>query len=110
MIVGVAYKKNVDDRRESPFYEVRDLLEDKGAVVDVYDSWISIENTVESLLEGLQKAKALLIVTEHTDVIAELTTTDLTQFPLEVIVDGRNCLDAASVSDQGILYCGIGRK
>ena len=110
LIVGVAYKKNVDDRRESPFYEVRDLLKDKGAVVDVYDSWISLENTVESLLEGLQKAKALLIVTEHTDVIAELTTTDLTQFPLEVIVDGRNCLDAASVSDQGILYCGIGRK
>ena len=110
LVLGVAYKKNVDDPRESPFYEVKNLLESKGAVVDVYDSWIAFENTVQSLQEGLQKAKALLIVTEHTDVITELKTLDLSQLPLKLIVDGRNCLNAESVTNQGVLYSGIGRK
>jgi len=110
LVLGVAYKKNVDDPRESPFYEVKELLEKKGAHVDVFDSWIGFENTVQSLDDGLQKAKAVLIVTEHTDVISELKTKDLENLPLEVLVDGRNCLKAEDVRAQGVLYSGIGRK
>ena len=110
LVLGVAYKKNVDDLRESPFYEVKELLEKKGANVDVFDSWISIENTVKSLDEGLKKAKAVLIVTEHSDVISELKSKDLEHLPLEVLVDGRNCLKAEDIRSQGVLYSGIGRK
>jgi len=110
LVLGVAYKKNVDDPRESPFYEVKELLEKKGAHVDVFDSWIGFENTVESLDEGLKKAKAVLIVTEHSDVIGELKTKELENLPLEVLVDGRNCLKAEDVRAQGVLYSGIGRK
>lgn len=110
LVLGVAYKKNVDDPRESPFYEVKDLLEKKGANVDVFDSWVGFENTVESLGEGLKKAKALLIVTEHSDVISELKLKNLENLPLEVIVDGRNCLLEEDVRSQGVLYSGIGRK
>jgi len=110
LVLGVAYKKNVDDPRESPFYEVKELLEKKGANVDVFDSWIGFENTVESLDEGLKKAKAVLIVTEHSDVISELKSKDLVNLPLEVLVDGRNCLKAEDVRAQGVLYSGIGRK
>jgi len=51
LVLGVAYKKNVDDPRESPFYEVKELLEKKGANVDVFDSWIGFENTVQSLVK-----------------------------------------------------------
>lgn len=110
LVLGVAYKKHVDDARESPFYEVRELLEKKGANVDVYDSWIGFENTVESLGEGLKKAKAVLVVTEHGDLIDELKSKDLRNFPLEVLVDGRNCLKGEDVRSQGVLYSGIGRK
>jgi len=110
LVLGVAYKKNVDDPRESPFYEVKNLLESKGAVVDVYDSWITFENTVQSLQAGLHKAKALLIVTEHSDVIAELNNLDLSKLPLRVIIDGRNCLNIDTVTNQGVLYSGIGRN
>jgi len=109
-VLGVAYKRNVDDPRESPFYEVRELLLKKGAELNIYDSWVPHENTVDSLEQALSEAKGILIVTEHSDVIEQLKSMDLNSLPLEVIVDGRNCLDAEAVVEQGVLYRGIGRR
>jgi UDP-N-acetyl-D-glucosamine dehydrogenase len=40
LIIGIAYKKDVDDLRESPALELLDLLEDRGAVVDYHDPHI----------------------------------------------------------------------
>jgi UDP-N-acetyl-D-glucosamine dehydrogenase len=37
LVVGVAYKPDIPDDRESPSYEVMDLLRDKGAVIDYHD-------------------------------------------------------------------------
>jgi len=108
-VLGVAYKKNVDDSRESPFFTVRDLLKKKGARLQVFDSWISSENTAESLDEVIQEAKAIFIVTDHTDIVSSLQGMDLSQSTVEVIVDGRNCLEADTIEKQGILYRGIGR-
>lgn len=109
-VIGVAYKKNVDDPRESPFYEVRELLEKKGAELQVYDSWFVAENNVGSLDEAIRGAKAILIVTDHDDLVAQLRGTDLNALGIEVIIDGRNCLDGRKISDQGICYKGIGRR
>ncbi|MFQ5984002.1 MAG: nucleotide sugar dehydrogenase [Alphaproteobacteria bacterium] len=40
LLVGIAYKKNVDDVRESPGLRLIKLLEDKGAAVDYYDPYV----------------------------------------------------------------------
>lgn len=40
LLVGLAYKKNVDDDRESPTYVLWQMLEEKGAQVDFYDPFI----------------------------------------------------------------------
>lgn len=42
LIMGLAYKANVDDMRESPTFELLDLLTEKGATVDYYDPHIPI--------------------------------------------------------------------
>ena len=52
-VLGVAYKRNVDDPRESPFFELRDELLNKGADLRVYDSWVKSENTVDSVAEAV---------------------------------------------------------
>ncbi|NOY75493.1 MAG: nucleotide sugar dehydrogenase [Kiritimatiellaeota bacterium] len=39
LLVGLAYKKNVDDLRESPTFKLWRLLEKKGAVIDYYDPY-----------------------------------------------------------------------
>ncbi|MGH6924348.1 MAG: nucleotide sugar dehydrogenase [Propylenella sp.] len=42
LIVGLAYKKNVDDMRESPALRVIELLESRGAVADYHDPFIPV--------------------------------------------------------------------
>lgn len=109
-ILGVAYKKNVDDARESPFFEIRKVLEDKGAELSIYDSWISTENTANTLESALQDCKAIFIVTDHDDCIEQLKNLDVAKLGIEVVVDGRNCLPSDLLIQQGILYRGIGRR
>jgi UDP-N-acetyl-D-glucosamine dehydrogenase len=38
-VLGVAYKRNVDDPRESPFYPIQEILLSKGAKLNIFDSW-----------------------------------------------------------------------
>jgi len=108
-VLGVAYKRNVDDPRESPFYKLRDILQKKGAVLSVFDSWVTSENTVESIDQCIDQARAVVIVTEHSDIIDRLGNIDLSNSGVEVLVDGRNCLDSDAIRNQNILYRGIGR-
>ena len=109
-VLGVAYKKNVDDARESPFFEIRDILNKKGAELSVYDSWISRENTSDTLEDTLRDSKAIFIVTDHDDCIEQLENIDLVKVGIEVVIDGRNCIDSDALFNKGILYRGIGRK
>jgi UDP-N-acetyl-D-glucosamine dehydrogenase len=42
LILGLAYKPNVDDERESPSYVLMDLLSDRGAQVEFYDPYVPV--------------------------------------------------------------------
>ncbi len=42
LILGLAYKPNVDDDRESPSYILMDLLKEKGADISYYDPYVSV--------------------------------------------------------------------
>jgi UDP-N-acetyl-D-glucosamine dehydrogenase len=42
LIIGVAYKKNVDDTRESPSLKMIELLEQRGASCDVHDPYVPV--------------------------------------------------------------------
>ena len=41
LLIGIAYKKNVDDVRESPAFKIIELLEEAGAEVDFHDPMVS---------------------------------------------------------------------
>jgi UDP-N-acetyl-D-glucosamine dehydrogenase len=109
-VLGVAYKANVDDPRESPFYRLRDVLEKKGAELSIFDSWVTGENTAQSLDECIDGVKAIVIVTEHSDVIEKMKQLHFSKSDVEIVIDGRNCLDGNLIESQGVAYRGIGRK
>lgn len=109
-ILGVAYKKNVDDPRESPFFEVLKLLQQKEANVVVYDPWVTLYNTVSSLEEALEDTTAVLIVTDHDETVDYFSHYSIVNSSIEIIIDGRNCLNATSMAKYNVIYRGIGRN
>mgnify|MGYP001595743747 FL=1 len=77
LILGAAYKKDVDDMRESPSLHIIELLMQKGALVDYNDPYVpklpemrkhKLEmESVELSEEMLGKYDAVIIATDHTN-------------------------------------------
>jgi len=74
LILGVAYKKNVSDVRESPALDIIHLLRAKGAAVSYHDPYVPAFNcegeamqTIDDLESGLAHSDCVVIVTDHDD-------------------------------------------
>ena len=105
---GIAYKKDIDDIRESPSLEIIRLLKEKEAALHIYDPHAKHKNNVTELEEFLQKAEYLVIATGHSEIVS-LDANRLREKNIKVIIDGRNCLDKEKIQELGIAYKGIGR-
>jgi UDP-N-acetyl-D-glucosamine dehydrogenase len=92
LVLGVAYKKNIDDMRESPALDVIRLLESQGAEVFYHDPFVpkfkedGHEHTSVALTDKeISSADAVVIVTDHSSVDYQRVV-DLAA----VVVDTRN--------------------
>lgn len=77
LVIGLAYKPDVDDMRESPTFKIMDLLENYGAAVSYYDPYIPVIKSTreykswthtESILwnqETVNEFDAIIISTNH---------------------------------------------
>ncbi len=107
-VLGVSYKANIDDCRESPSFDIIRLLKEKGAVVRVYDPYVPRESNVSNVDEALAEATAVVVATAH-DAFKGFTPDYLRTKGVRVVVDGRNCLDPDVMRRNGIRYKGVGR-
>ena len=105
-LLGLSYKPNIGDLRESPAFEIKKKLEKLGADLTVYDPFV--KGKVKSLEHAIKHAKAIIIATSHKIFKEELPEL-LKKSKVKVILDGRNCLDKNEVKRLGIIYRGIGR-
>jgi UDP-N-acetyl-D-glucosamine dehydrogenase len=105
-VLGVAYKKDVDDPRESPAFTILEALEAKGAVVSYHDPFVpalptmrhhTIRLTSSPLTaEFLAAQDAVLVVTDHTSVDYRFVVAHS-----RLVIDTRNaCAGAASETCQ----------
>jgi UDP-N-acetyl-D-glucosamine dehydrogenase len=97
LIIGLAYKPNVDDMRESPALVLIDLFEERGARVDYYDPFISEvpptrehskltgRKSIELTAEALSNFDLVLLSTNHDQIDYQLVADNA-----EIIVDTRN--------------------
>ncbi|MDY0061544.1 MAG: nucleotide sugar dehydrogenase [Myxococcota bacterium] len=95
LVLGVAYKRDVDDMRESPALKIIDLLESKGAVVSYHDPYIpelpatrSYSFSLSSVPltpETLAAVDCALIITDHASVDYDLVVRHA-----PFVVDSRN--------------------
>ncbi|MEE8341989.1 MAG: nucleotide sugar dehydrogenase, partial [Candidatus Neomarinimicrobiota bacterium] len=107
LVLGVAYKRDIDDVRESPALDVMTLLEQDGARVDYYDSYvpkINWNNNDKSCIdeltaETLQSYDAVVVLTDHSNI-----DYDLVKSESKVIIDTRNVF--SGVKDSKIIRLG----
>jgi UDP-N-acetyl-D-glucosamine dehydrogenase len=103
LVLGVAYKRDIDDLRESPSLTIIELLKEKGATVAYNDPYFAKVgrgrhyelNMINTPLQNLGQWDAVLIVTDHTSydyrAIVEQS---------QLVVDTRNAtkgIDAANI-------------
>ena len=120
LVLGVAYKKDIDDLRESPALEIIRLLQDRGADVAYHDPFCpvivddghtALQNlpleSVNLTVESLAAADAVVLVTDHSDVDYVLVREHA-----DVIVDTRGTLRGVDGSSRvvGLSGNGIGQE
>jgi len=107
-LLGLSYKANVSDLRESPAFELWHLLSEKKVHVRAFDPYAPERSSVKSLESALFGADAAIIATAHTQ-FRSLVPQDFTDQGVDIIIDGRNCLPKDQYLEAGVTYRGIGR-
>jgi UDP-N-acetyl-D-glucosamine dehydrogenase len=94
LILGIAYKRDIDDMRESPALDIIRLLEHKGAHVVYHDPHVASYREGGEIRSGvaltggeLEQADAVVIVTDHTAIDYQMVVDHAS-----VVVDTRNAL------------------
>jgi UDP-N-acetyl-D-glucosamine dehydrogenase len=98
LVLGVAYKKDIDDVRESPSLPIITMLKDKGAEVAVVDPYVTdfkldgeIVKTYELTEELVESADLTLVLTDHSNVDYALVSEKS-----KVIFDTRNVIKTSN--------------
>jgi len=95
LILGVAYKQDIDDYRESPAIRVIEELEKKQALVDFYDPWVSEYKEHGKIVKGIPAISPeiiasydlVMVTTGHTNV-----DYDMVQANAKAIFDTKNAM------------------
>jgi UDPglucose 6-dehydrogenase len=119
-VLGLAFKGETDDIRESPAVDLIEMLLGEGCSVDVYDpaamdrarqrfDSIPALSYAEDAYAAAKGVDALLVLTDW----AEFGKLDLTRMRqlmrYPIIVDGRNMFDPAAMDALGFTYISVGR-
>jgi len=115
-VLGLSFKPNTDDVRESPALDIIPLLLEEGASVATYDpiaGSIELPDAVErceDVWAALRGASAVVLVTEW----PEFADLDWKRARTEmvdpgIVFDGRDCLVPAMIEAAGLTYMAVGR-
>jgi UDP-N-acetyl-D-glucosamine dehydrogenase len=106
LILGVAYKKDIDDLRESPALTIIELLQKEGAEVSYHDPYFPFIGKgrkydlqmKRSELENLERYDCIVIVTDHSDYDYKKIVREA-----QLVVDTRN--STKGMNDAKIVRC-----
>ena len=90
MMLGIAYKKDIDDIRESPALIIMELLQFKGANTSYHDPYVKkvdSQNSLELNSKNIKNQDAVIITTDHSNVDYELIGKHA-----KLVVDTRNVM------------------
>ena len=102
LVLGVAYKQDIDDYRESPALRVIECLEARGAEVSYYDPWVASyrfkgeehSSIPELTPEVLEAADLVMVTCAHTNV-----DYDMVQHHAKAVFDTKNAMKNVKARD-----------
>lgn len=105
LFIGVAYKPDINDARESPAIQVINLVERKGALVTYYDPYVSefkdefgrIRVSIELNNEAISKADCVVITTNHSCLDVHYIVENS-----KLVVDTRNAVKRVHIEDNKV--------
>ncbi len=111
LLLGVAYKKDVDDMRESPSLKLLQLLTERGALIDYNDPYFpeipklrhynfSHKRSVDLTSASLAGYDCVLIATDHTSYDYEAIVRDS-----KLVVDSRNATRRVKQGREKVVHC-----
>lgn len=109
-LLGLAFKGNIDDMRESPAIVIRNELEQRGVQLKVFDPYVKqdVPGKVQTLAEAASDSDCLVLITDH-DIFKTIDFSQLKDLlRTKQILDTRNMLDRQRLADLGITCLHIG--
>lgn len=114
-IIGLAYKKDISDTRESPTRKIIEEILNRGGNISLYDPYaVSIEVnggnyfSEKSITDALTNADCAVFVTDHSE-IKQINLGELIKVMRHpVVIDCRNIF--VDNQNDGIVYLGIGKE
>lgn len=101
-ILGVSYKGNIDDDRESPAYSVINLLKNEYEIA-IHDPHVN-KDTFQSLEDTLKDASIALILTDHNEFKEPDYDLLVKKMKYPIIFDTKNIINAKKVPNEVIFY------
>ncbi len=116
-LLGLAFKPETDDMREASSLVLSARLAADGAEVAAYDPVAGVEarrlmpgvTFADSALQAVEGADATVLVTEWGEFDALDWGQVMKRMRGNLVIDGRNALDATTLRRAGLVYEGIGR-
>ncbi|MFZ3263126.1 MAG: UDP binding domain-containing protein, partial [Terriglobales bacterium] len=106
LVLGVAYKKDIDDLRESPALTIIELLQKEGATVSYHDPYFPFVGRGRKYdlqmkcasLDNIADYDCVLIVTDHSDYDYKKIVSQA-----KLVVDSRNA--TRGIKSEKIMHC-----
>lgn len=109
-ILGITYKPNIDDMRESPITEIVELLEKESIDVKVYDPHVEMGNHQYNSISEAASGSDLLVLAVNHDIFRQLPLGEISKaMKNKNILDTRNFLDEKRINDEGFNYYLLGK-
>lgn len=110
-ILGVTYKPDVDDLRESPILELIEILKQRGYIVSAYDPFITNREDISNDLERAIKDSDMVVLGVHHQQFKQLPLDKMAKLMRnKLFFDTRNFYDRQKAEDAGFKYYLLGNK
>ncbi|MDB5179905.1 MAG: nucleotide sugar dehydrogenase [Candidatus Saccharibacteria bacterium] len=107
-VLGLTYKADIDDTRESPSLKFVEILKSNKHIVTTYDPYAPSLSTAKTVDEAISESDVIVIATHH----AAFNSLDYKKIADDgtiIIVDGHDKLNGSAIKALGLSYIGVGR-